>query len=282
MSDLFGNSIFKADLHTHTVYSDGSLTPALLVKKAAEAGLSCISVTDHDNTDGIDEAIEAGLDFKIEVIPGVELSVDVDDHEAHILGYYIDYTNENFKNYLKDFRTNRIERAKKIVEKLNDLKVPLKYEYVEELAGGNVSVGRPHIALALQKHKLVENYYSAFARYLADDRPAYVRKYNMKPNEAIELISKAGGLSFIAHPGKTVRTDEIFELINDGLDGIEVVHPSHSIHDTSYLQAISGQYFLLESGGSDYHGTRINEEKYFGKYCVSEKNIIAMKRRLFN
>ncbi len=272
----------KADLHLHTNYSDGIFSPEELLQKAKQAGISFLSITDHDNVDAIEEAIEIGTSLGIEVIPGVELSAEMNDHEVHILGYFFDYRNQEFEDYLKRFRRHRIERAKKIVKKLNCLNVPLSYDDVMDVVKGDVSVGRPHVAYALQNRKFVESYYEAFAKYLADEKPAYVKKENITPKQALQLIANAGGLSFIAHPGKTVKTDEIFEMIHIGIDGIEIIHPSHSDKDTSYLQAIAGQYFLLESGGSDFHGARINEERNLGKYYVSEKNVEAMKRRLFH
>lgn len=272
----------KADLHCHTNYSDGIFSPEELLQKAKQAGIEYLSITDHDNDDAIEEAIEMGKSLGVEVIPGVELSAEMNDHEVHILGYFFNIRDQEFEDYLKRFRKHRIERAKKIVDKLNYLNIPLKFDDVMDLAKGDVSVGRPHIAYALLNRNFVDSYYEAFAKYLADDKPAYVKKENITPKQALQLIANAGGLSFIAHPGKTVKTEEIFEMIHIGIDGIEIIHPSHSDKDTNYLQAIAGQYFLLESGGSDFHGARINEERNLGKFYVTERNVDAMKRRLFH
>ena len=127
----------------------------------------------------------------------------------------------------------------------------------------------------------MDTYYEAFAKYIGDGKPAFVKKPNISPQEAAKLISGSGGLSFIAHPGKNIRDNFLIELLEQGVDGIEVIHPSHSPEDITYFQNITGQYFLLESGGSDFHGTKTNEENMFGTYFVSDQKVTAMKNRLF-
>lgn len=271
----------KADLHTHTHYSDGRFTPAALVALAKRSGLGIISVTDHDNVDGIREAQEAGRELGIEIIPGVELSSEHKGREVHVLGYFMDCKQEDFLAHLKTFRGLRKKRAEKIVEKLNGLNVPLKMSEVMEQVKGNASIGRPHVAYAMVEKKLITNYYEAFSKFLGDYKPAYEKKPNITTQEAIKLISDAGGLSFIAHPGKTVREDILIEIIEFGIDGIEVIHPSHTAEDVRYFQGIASQYFLLESGGSDFHGGRINDDSLLGAYWVNEQKVHAMKNRLF-
>jgi 3',5'-nucleoside bisphosphate phosphatase len=272
----------KADLHTHTYYSDGRFSPAALVELAKRSGLNIISVTDHDNVDGIDEAAEAGKNLGIEVIPGVELSSEHKGREVHVLGYFVDRKSQNLLEHLNSFRQLRKKRAEKIVEKLNTLNVPLTMNKVLEQVRGNASIGRPHVAYAMVENKLISNYYEAFSKYLGDYKPAYEKKPNISTQEAIKLISDAGGLSFIAHPGKTVREDILIEIIEFGIDGVEVIHPSHTAEDVRYFRGIASQYFLLESGGSDFHGGRINDDSLLGAYWVNEQKVQAMKNRLFN
>jgi predicted metal-dependent phosphoesterase TrpH len=275
-------AVNKADLHTHTNFSDGMFSPDELILKAKNAGLKYISVTDHDNVEAVDEAVEFGRGHYIDVIPGAEISAEHNGKETHILAYFIDHKNEELLGYLKGFRKERLKRAEKIVSKLNELGFPLKIDDVLSKVKGNASIGRPHIAIALLEANLVNNYFDAFNRLIGDDKPAYVKKPNISAKEAIGLINRCGGLSFIAHPGKNLRdSNTLFELIEFGIDGIEVIHPSHTEYDTSYFQDIAGQYFLLESGGSDFHGGRINDESVLGKYCISESKINAMKNRLF-
>jgi predicted metal-dependent phosphoesterase TrpH len=243
--------------------------------------LNYLAITDHDNVDGLDEAIETGKEIGLEIVPGVELSSDYNGREVHILGYFFDYRNSELLEYLKSFRVLRRERAEKIVEKLNNMKIPIKMGDVLDKVKGNVSIGRPHIAFALIDGNFINNYYEAFIKYIGDGKPAYEKKKNITTKEAIQLITRAGGLSFVAHPGKNIRDEALIEIIEQGLDGIEVIHPSHSPDYVNYFQDFAGQYFLLESGGSDFHGGRINDDSILGSYWVSEQKVIAMKNRLF-
>lgn len=267
------------DLHTHTTHSDGVFTPAELLKKANELGLKVLGITDHDTVNGIEESIEIGRGLGVEVVPGVELSATIEDREIHILGYFIDYRNPNLLEYLSTFRKERIRRAERIVKKLNIMNVPLKFQTVLEKAGDG-SVGRPHIAHALVEEGLIETYDEAFAKYIGNGRPAYEKKILFSPEEAIALIASAGGLSFLAHPGKSLSDVVLLRLIKSGLDGIEVIHPSHTPEQVSHYRKIATQYFLLESGGSDFHGGDRNDNGALGSYNVPIGWVEAMKRRL--
>ncbi len=278
---LKNEDYIKADLHTHTNYSDGKFTPAELVRRAKQKGIHYLAVTDHDSVEGIAEAIETGKEAGIEIIPGVELSTEYKGREVHILGYFFDYQNEELLEYLREFRILRRERAEKIVHKLNAMNIPLKFGDVVDKVEGNVSIGRPHIAFALIENNYINNYYEAFVKYIGDGKPAYEKKKNLPVHEAIKLITRTGGLSFVAHPGKNIRDDALIEIIEQGIDGIEVIHPSHSPEYVNYFQDFASQYFLLESGGSDFHGGRINDDSILGAYWVSEQKVIAMKNRLF-
>lgn len=266
----------------HTYYSDGIYSPEELIGKAKAAGLSVISITDHDIVDAVHEAIPFGKEAGIEIIPGVEISAEHNSKETHILAYFIDYENAELLEYLKNFRKERMIRAKKIVNKLNELNIPIKFEEVMAKVKGSASIGRPHIAMALVDGNYAGNYYDTFNKYLGDDKPAYVKKPNMSVHDAVQLVARSGGLSFIAHPGKNLRNDNgLFEMIESGIDGIEIIHPSHSEYDIAFYQDLASQYFLLESGGSDFHGGRINDDSILGHYFVSEQKIAAMKNRLF-
>jgi hypothetical protein len=269
----------KVDFHIHTTYSDGALSPVDVVHQASRAGLSIISITDHDHTGALEEAAAEGQRRSIEVVPGVELSASVDEQDVHILGYFIDPANSRLQEYLSHFRQERIRRAERIVGKLNALNVPLPFDAVLDQAGSG-SVGRPHIANALVEQGFIETYHEAFYRYIGAGRPAYEKKFQISPREAVELISSAGGLSFIAHPGTLIAEDLLLRLINDGVDGIETVHPSHSAERTAYYSGIASEYFLLMSGGSDFHGGRKNGVDLFGKYVIPESYVAMMRRRL--
>ncbi len=269
----------RADLHMHTTYSDGVLPVEKLVKRAREVGLSIISITDHDNVNAIDEAIAVGNDVGVEIIPGMELSASVEDQDVHILGYFFNPHDVKLQEYLSIFRSERVKRAERIVGKLNDLKIPLSFDAVLDRAGGG-SVGRPHIAYALLEGGLTGTYHEAFFKYIGYGKPAYEKKYQISPREAIQLISAAGGLSFVAHPGNTLDERVLLRLIRDGVDGIEVVHPSHSPERVAHYQGIVNEYFLLASGGSDFHGGRRNDIDALGKYTISQSQVEMMRRRL--
>lgn len=269
----------RADLHLHTLHSDGVLPGPRLVRRAKEAGLSIISITDHDNADGIDAAAEEGRALGVEVIPGVELSAVSDGRDIHILGYFFDHHNPRLRQYLSLFRAERVQRARRIVDKLNDLKIPLKLEAVLERAGEG-SVGRPHIAAAMVDGGLTGTYHEAFLKYIGFGKPAYEDKYKITPAEAAELIASAGGLSFIAHPGPNMEEKVLLDLIRAGVDGIEVVHPAHSPELVAHYSGIAGEYYLLTSGGSDFHGGRKNDQELLGKYWITDRQVDMMRRQL--
>src|SRR3990172_1884921 len=270
----------KADLHMHTYYSDGVLSPQELVKKAREAGLSTISITDHDHVGALDEAIEYGREIGVTVVPGLELSITLSGRDLHVLAYFLDHTFPRLLDYLTFFREERLKRAERIVRKLNSINVPLKIDAVLEKAG-IAAVGRPHIANALVDEGLVDSFQGAFQRFIGTGGPAYESKFQLNPSEAFRLVSEAGGLSFLAHPGNYLSEPELLELIKLGLDGIEVVHPSHSLPMQEYYRGIVNNYFLLESGGSDFHGGKKNDNQVFGFYTVPLHVVETMRSRLF-
>jgi len=272
----------KADLHIHTNYSDGILTPSQLIDLCSKTGIGIISITDHDNVNALKEAVKRGREKDIQVIPGVELSADFQDKEIHILGYFIDYNNPELLDFLSSLRKKRIQRIKLIIEKLNELGCKIKFNSHWEDSSNNISIGRPHIAMKLYNEKYVSSYSDAFFRYLGDDKPAYVKKPNPEIKDVIKIISETGGLSFLAHPGKNLREELLQDIINSGIDGIETIHPSHNELDTEFFNSVASDHFLLTSGGSDFHGGLKNDDRNFGKYYVSVNELINMKRRLFN
>ncbi len=270
----------KADLHMHTICSDGALSPYELVKRTKAEGLSVISITDHDSVAAIPDALEFGKEFGVEVISGVELSASFEDKEVHILGYFVDYKSQRLLDYLTFFRHERIKRAERIVAKLNTLNVPLKIEAVMEHAGTG-SVGRPHIAAALVDEGMTKSYQESFDRYIGNGGPAYEKKFHFSPAEAIQLIASSGGLSFLAHPGRYTTDGMLQHLIKAGIDGIEVIHPSHSPEHVIHYRGVTGEYYLLESGGSDFHGGKKNDTTTLGAFYIEEDKVDTMKRRLF-
>ena len=268
----------KVDLHIHTNHSDGFYSPEEIVLKAKENELEAISITDHDNLSGINDAIEKGNEIGIEVIPGLEISSDIKDREIHILGYFIQTDSIELERYLNFFREERLKRAVRIINKLNQLGLSITIDNVMEIAK-NSAIGRPHIAQAMLEQGLTSTFYEAFNKYIGNNGPAYEKKVHISPQSAFKIINDAGGLSFIAHPGY-MEESLLKELIDEGVDGIEVIHSSHSPHQINFYRGIVNEYFLLESGGSDFHGGKREDEKNFGKFFTKYSVIEAMRKRL--
>jgi len=269
-----------ADLHTHTIHSDGTLTSVELIKRAKSVGLSAIGITDHDSVNGIDEAIAAGKGDDIVVVPGIEMSTCLNEKEIHILGYFVNHHDQQLLESLEILRHERYKRAERIVKKLNSMNIPLKIEAVLDHAG-NGSIGRPHIASAMVDEGHADSYQQAFGKYIGNGRPAYEKKMQCSPLEIIKLIAEAGGLSFLAHPGTYLTEAELIQIIEAGIDGIEVIHPSHDNGLVEYYRGIVNHYYLLESGGSDYHGGMKGDDSLLGQVTVTADAVEAMRRRLY-
>ena len=242
-----------ADLHLHTQFSDGTFTPEELVERASNLGFSAIALTDHDTVEGCARAAVACAAANIEFISGTELTAEHEDTEVHILGYFLDAQNQVLLDRIAKFQAVRQNRIREMVAALNKLGIPLKAEAVFSLANCK-SPGRPHVARALVKEKLIGNLDEAFEKYLKKGRPAWVPKTKMSALEGVELIHQAGGLAVMAHPGLN-RTDEIIPgLVQAGLDGIECFHTKHSTVMTERYLEFAEKYKLLVTGGSDCHG----------------------------
>jgi 3',5'-nucleoside bisphosphate phosphatase len=244
-----------ADLHVHTDRSDGLLPPAVVIRKAKEAGLDAVGIVDHDTIEGLDEARETGKACGVEAVPGLELSTQIQGREVHIIGYYFDPECPKLNDYLDLFCQERRRRAGKMVQNLNDIGVNVRISEVQEKAKGS-AIGRPHIAEVLMEKGYVETFQEAFQKYIGYNSKSYEAKYQISPEEAIRLICECRGLSFLAHPGPFIHDAIIFNLIKAGLDGIEVIHP-HLFEDRrKALERLASQNGLLMSGGSDCHGGR--------------------------
>jgi len=242
------------DLHTHTWFSDGALSPDALVARALDKGLAALAVTDHDSLEALPQA-RAAAGTAIELVPGIELSSAHAGGDLHVLGYFIHPENGPLRERLERFRTDRQERVRAIVARLQDLGAPVEAERVFAIAGPGV-VGRPHIAQALVAAGHVENLEDAFRRYLAVRSPAFVPRPAFSPAEAIALIHAADGVSVLAHPGASLGDEVIERLVEDGLRGIEVWHPQHTPTTVRRYRALAERFGLLETGGSDFHGER--------------------------
>ena len=242
-----------ADLHVHTHFSDSTFSPEEVVACAKDKGLAAIAICDHDSVDGIDPCIEIGKELDVEIIPGVELTIEKDDAEIHILGYLIDYRLEWLRKRLKDTQDHRIGRVHRIVEKLGKEGIKIDAADVFKLAGKG-SVGRLHIAQALIKSGEVKTYREIFDRYIGFLKPCYVSNVRFTPQEAIGMVLKAGGVPVVAHPYTMGKHDYIPELIECGLRGIEVYHTDHKTSAVKRYEEMAKEHGLLMTGGSDCHG----------------------------
>ena len=248
----------RIDLHTHSTHSDGSLLPGQLLALAKEKGLRAIALTDHDTVAGVEEAVTAGKELGVEVVPGVEISAQFGPGTMHVLGYYLHTTHPELIGALKKLQQARAARNPKIIERLQTLGLKITTAEVLELSGGQV--GRPHIAQALLRRGYVSSMDEAFSRYLKKGAVAYVEKFRFSPQHAIGLIRKAGGLASLAHPF-TLGIDEpeelrpvLMELQAMGLEGMEVFYPDHTEQMTALYDDVARRLGLLRTGGSDFHG----------------------------
>ena len=270
----------RVDLHIHSTASDGKLSPADIVRKSAEAGLTVIALTDHDSVDGITSALAAAKAFpQLRVIPGVELSTDVPAGEIHVLGYFVDYTDRAFKAALERMRRSRWERASGMVAKLGKLGVHIEWQRVQEIAGSG-SIGRPHIAQAMLEKGYITSIKEAFTKYISRDGPAYVERKKMTPQEAVEMLIRTNGLPVLAHP-LTINDPEavVAELKTAGLVGIETYYYGYTAEEVSRLASLADRYNLITTGGSDYHGPNSSTEAALGGADVpmaSAERLIAL------
>lgn len=268
----------KNDLHIHTIFSDGSLTPFDVVRLASQKGLYSISITDHDTIEGIKSAMDNGRVFDIIVIPGIEISCQFHNEEIHLLGYFIDFQNQELLQTLNMFRESRESRGKKIVEKLNSLGINISLKEVVKIAGNGV-IGRPHIAKALVNNNYVESIQEAFDKYLNNNKPAYVDRYKLSLKQGIELIHNAGGAAVFAHPGLVKNNDSIIEAIKYGIDGIEVIHSKHTTKDVLKYTKIAKKNNLVITGGSDFHGDLSDNAPIIGDFFIDYSHVELLFNR---
>ncbi|HAM39523.1 MAG TPA: phosphatase [Elusimicrobia bacterium] len=270
------------DLHVHTKYSDGAFTPEEAVRYAKKVGLTAISITDHDTTEGLPEAIKAGSELDIEVIPGVELSVAVQtsiEQEIHILGYFINWEDSFFQKKLKIFQKAREQRANQILEKLKKLGIIVDEKKLSEIVGVGV-FGRLHFAKVLVETQVAKNINEVFNKYLGYGKPAYVPKLRLTPDEAIKMIISVGGVPILAHPHcNDITQNTIESLVKQGLKGIEVWHIKHTNSETEKLKKIAEKFEIISTGGSDCHGVMIKGmPAIMGTVKVSYEIVTELKK----
>lgn len=248
------------DLHSHTTASDGVYSPTELIELARQAGITTLGVTDHDTTDGLEEAIEAGAARGVRVVPGIEINTDLPNKggEAHVLGYFIKWENVGLQRSIAILREARAHRGERIVENLRATGVDITWDRVRELAKG--AVGRPHVAAALIEAGYAQTVPEAFERYLVPGRPGYMPRFRLSPEDAVRLIRSAHGIPVLAHPAgiPNLETELLPSLVMAGLQGLECYYGEYDAATEERLLNLADQYGLIPTGGSDYHGEGIH------------------------
>ncbi|WNB90249.1 PHP domain-containing protein [Bacillus sp. NEB1478] len=268
----------QIDLHTHTTASDGTFSPAENILRAIEKGLKAIAITDHDTVNGITEGLaEAEKHEGIECIPGIEISTLYKGQDIHVLGYFIDYNDEEFLSTLQKLQLVRDQRNYLILKNLNELGIHISESELEAKRHGNGNVGRGHIAEILMEKGIVNSIPEAFDKYLAKGRPAFAMIERISPIEAIKLIRAANGIPVLAHPGIYDADELIPVLCENGLAGLEYFHPDHTEEQVIHYENLADRYSLIKTAGSDFHGFR-NGEVFHGdigccsvSYCTLTK-----------
>lgn len=273
------------DLHTHSTASDGTLTPTELVRQASEIGLEAIALTDHDTFSGVAEAMEAGEQYGVEVIPGCELSLETPDGIGwmHVVALWLPESPKELQDAFDWVQEGRKTRNHEIIEKLRQNGINITYEAVAARAGG--TIGRPHFAQELVSLGVVSSVGDAFRGWIGDYGRAYVPKRKLKPEQAFSILKNIGATSILAHPfALNMKIDDAEKFIVNakemGLDGIEVYYSEHTVADTKAYKAIAEKHDLLISGGSDFHGTNkphISLGKGKGKLDVPSELLETMK-----
>ncbi len=272
------------DLHIHTTASDGRLSPEEIVAIAEEKEMTAVAITDHDSISGNEDALAAAEGLHVEVVPGVELSVNYKDTHFHLLGYYIDQNNSDMLEAIDRVQTARANRNPQIIERLQQIGMDITMDEVTEEAGGG-QIGRPHMAAVLLRKGYIREFQQAFDKYLATGQPAYVDKYRLPAQESIQLILAAGGIPVIAHPG---LLDQF--LLNDisgfldqmkdaGARGVEVFYPRHTKPFTAKVRKLAAEKGLVETGGTDFHepGKGLHIGSGFGKLKVPNTCLTMLK-----
>jgi predicted metal-dependent phosphoesterase TrpH len=248
------------DLHTHSTFSDGTQSVRDNVKMALERGLDGIAVTDHDTTDGLEEAFAAGASVGLEIVPGLEFSAEYDGTSLHVLAYWMDPAEDALRAELKRLTDSRFRRGELIVEKLQDAGYDISFDRVRQISGDDL-IARPHVAQAMVEAGIVATEKEAFDRFISDGGSAYVPKHALDPVDSVRLIRAAGGVCVLAHPGMwkgdgSVPEELIEEMAGAGMAGLEVDHPDHDAEQRAHYHALARGLGLVPTGASDCHGAR--------------------------
>nr|WP_286669200.1 PHP domain-containing protein [Fodinibius salicampi] len=264
-------------MHIHTLASDGHIDPKEAVRYAEKHNLEVISITDHDTIKGYQEATEEAEKRDIKLLPGIEITSDFKDRECHLLAYCFDPNHSAIKKLVWHHYQSRLKRGSWIIEQLRNQGMELDLEEVKaEARGGNI--GRPHIAAVLENKGYVASFKEAFIRYLSDDQLGNIYNEYYSHHQVIDIIREAGGAVVIAHPGRLYSEEELESLVEAGVDGIEVIHPSHNYQTQKQMEEFADRHNLLKTGGSDFHGSNKKYQKYFGVVTINTKYVYRLLR----
>ena len=283
----------KADLHIHTAYSDGVFTPEKIVETAIEEGLECIALTDHDNILSYKPAVAHAKKLaeqtgkpQLEIIQGVEINTIYKDWEVHILGYFMDVNNSDFKSLLKNQQVARVEQTQKIIELLRKKEnIRIKYDDLKKLVMPGGSIGRPHLARAITSAGGTQSTTEAYNRFIQKDSSVYIERKTVSPHDAVEIIYDAGGIPVFAHPYDVdIAADLTKELMSYGLRGLEAYHRKHSPAMVEYFSSLAENLGLIVTGGRDFHAPNpLTGQIVMGKNFIPEwvyDKLVEEKKRL--
>jgi hypothetical protein len=268
------------DLHTHTTASDGRTPPEALVPEALAAGVRTLAVTDHDTMAALAVVMAAAEGTGVRVVPGIEITAVHEGRDVHVLGYYLDAAGRELGAFLDAQRADRRRRMIEIVSVLDRLGVPVDpAPLLARATGAGKAVGRPMVAEAMVAAGHARDISDAFERFLAEGRPAFVARIGPTPSAVVAIISRAGGVASLAHPGKTGVDALVGELAAAGLPAIEVYHPDHDPETTDRYRAMAARYDLLVTGGSDYHGPGSGRDGAFGQTGLPAADFARLEAR---
>lgn len=266
---LIGGTMF--DLHIHSIYSDGNLNLERIINILNKRQIHGFSITDHDCLDGLEEAATISKRYNIKFIPGIEFGVSYKKREIHVLGYYIDYKNEKLNDFVAKLKDDRKIRINKTLSRLNELNIRIKESDLYKYKGSDF-VSRSHIAMYLKDNNYVYSINEAFEKYLGENGLAYIEKNEIELKDVLNIIKISSGVAVLAHPFKLTK-DEIIEIINCGVDGIEVINSKHNKDNIIKLMKLAVEYNLIKTSGSDCHGRLYDEEYLMGKFLCPNSSI---------
>lgn len=272
-------SIEIIDLHSHSLASDGQYPAAQVAELAAAAGLSVWALTDHDSIAALSAASQAATSRGVRFVPGIELSVFLENREVHLLGHFVEPGSPTLCEFEDLLAEKRRERLNEMVAKLGTLGFALAIDDIEKFSGGK-TLARPHVARALQEKGFVSSVKEAFDLFLGDGRPAYVPRFRMTVREAIDLVRRSGGTPTIAHPGQNgLERGDLARMRDWGLEGLEVHHPEHVPSLREKLLRIAKELDLVPTAGSDFHGEAVAPRRRFGQETMKVEDLARLEER---